>query len=383
MANTLTDLIPKLLAQGAMTLRQQCITPRLVNRDFDTIAAQKGSVINVPIPAAIAVADVTPANTPPGTTDMTLTTTPVSLTRWKEAAFYLSDKDKLEVEAGIIPMQAAEAIKALANEVDSYILGLYKYFYGYAGTAGTTPFGDEKTTDASALITQLNQQLAPMDDRHVVLDAFAQGKAINVRAFQDASYGGGNGVLLKGQMGEKLGASWWMNQNIPYHTAGTITTGLIAKAATAQAVDDTSIVCTTAASTGACALVEGDIITFAGHTQTYVVTAAATQASANSDVTVNIYPGLKTALAGSEAVTVKASHRVNLGFNKYAIAFASRPLEQDSEGLGAPMQTVADPISGVVLRLEVRREYKRTRWSFDILYGAAVVRRELGARLAG
>ena len=51
--------------------------------------------------------------------------------------------------------------------------------------------------------------------------------------------------------------------------------------------------------------------------------------------------------------------------------------------IGSIMMSAADPVSGLVLRLEVTREHKRTRFSYDMLYGAMVVRREFGARLAG
>ncbi len=119
---------------------------------------------------------------------------------------------------------------------------------------------------------------------------------------------------------------------------------------------------------------KGDIITFAGDTQTYVVTADATQASAATDVTVNIEPGLKIALEGSEAVTVKATHTVNLAFHKEAIALATAPFEKDFNP--NPSVFMRDPVTGLVIRLEVVRQNKQTMWEFDVLYGTKLVRPE-------
>lgn len=384
MANDFTNVTPKLLASGLLALRQMAIMPLLVNRAYDAMAGEQGSTIDVPLPPSIAVDDVTPGTTSGTTADILPGKVSIALDKWKVAKFYMTDKDEMEVMNGILPQAASDALKNLANQVDTDILALYKAVYGYVGTAGTTPFNaTTKTKDATDARVVLNQQLAPLNDRRIVVDPTAEGNALQLQMFTDASWAGTAMGIVNGTVGTKLGFNWMMDQNIPTHTAGTITTGLIAKASTAQAVDDKTIVCTTAASTGACALKKGDIITFAGHTQTYTLTADATQASAATDVTLNIEPGLKVALAGSEDVTVKASHVVNLAFQRDAFAFVNRPLKTIDPRLGSITQSAVDPVSGIALRLEVSREYKRTLWAWDILYGCQCIRPELACRIAG
>jgi len=381
-ANILTAVTPKLLAQGLLALRQVAIMPQLVNQGYSQLAGERGSSIDVPIPSAITAQAVAPGNTPPSTADVQPTSVSIALNNWYEAPFYLTDQDMMTAMEGTIPMQASEAIKSLAVQVNSDIFSLYKNIYGFSGTPGTTPFASN-TTDVTTTRKILNTQLAPISDRRFMLDPSAEANALSLAAFQAYLNTDDTGVIKDGNLGRKLGFDFYMSQLVPTHTAGSITTGLTAKASTVQAVGTTAIVCTTAASTGACALVIGDIITFAGDTQTYVVTAAATQASAATDVTVNISPGKKVALAGGEAVTLKASHTVNLAFHRDAFAFATRPLTQAAEGLGNIIQSAVDPVSGLSLRLEISREHKRTRFSYDILYGMQCIRKELAARLAG
>ncbi len=384
MANDLSNVIPQILAQGLMALRGATIMPRLVNTDYANEAKQKGDTIDVPIPSAIAVQAVAPASTPQSTPDTTPTKVQIPLDKWYEAPFQLSDKDMAEAVRGVIPMQVSEAVKALGNQVNSDLFALYKGVGGYAGTAGTTPFGTANDiSDATNLRKVLNVQLAPLSPRRAVVDPDAEANALGQRAFQDASWRSDASGLIEGQIGRKMGFDWFMDQSVPSHTAGTITTGLVAKASTSVAAGLKTFVATTAASTGACALKEGDVIAIAGHTKTYALTADATQASAATDVTLTISSGLEQALVGSEAITVKASHTVNLGFHRDAFALAVRPLEAEGNGLGNLIQSAVDPVSGLALRLEVSREHKRTRWSFDILYGVKLVRPDLAARLAG
>ena len=381
MSQDLTAVIPTLLAQGLVSLRQRAIMPRLVSRAFELAPGVRGSTVNVPIASAVPATDVSPGATHAGGTDIHPTSVAVACDQWKEAAFVLSDKEVLESIEGTIPMQANEAIKSLANAVDAHIWSFYKGVYGYVGTAGTTPFAADVTGFTSARKV-MARQLTDVDPRYFVMDPDAEANALALAAFRDIGQSGDSGLISDGVIGRKYGATWLMSQNVPTHTAGTITTGLIAKSGTAVAAGLKTLVATTAASTGACALLTGDILAIAGHTTTYAVSAIATQASAASDVTITFTPGLEKALAGSEAITVKGSHVVNMAFHRDAFAFATRPLETTGAGLGN-FQSAVDPVSGIVLRLEVERQNKRTRWSYDILYGAQIIRPEFAVRVAG
>lgn len=343
----------------------------LVNRQYEPMAGPEGSTIDVPIPSAIAVRDVTPAATAPATPDIGPTSVPIVLDRWKEAEFQMSDKQLLEVQANTIPMQASEAVKVLANELNQYILGLASKFYGVFGTAGTTPFADVLTTDASGSRTVLNNQVAPLGDRFMVLDPDAEGAALNVRAFHDASFGVGGGAILDGQIFRRIGWGWFLSQNVQTHIAGTGTSYLVNS--TPSLAIGVKVI---PADGGSGTIIVGDIVTFAGDAQTYVVT------SALSGGSFSIEPGLVLALANNTAITLKATHVMNMGAHRDAIALATRPLLRSTL-----QQTIIesnfDPKSQLTLRLEIVRQHRRDKWGWDILYGGEVIRRELGMRLFG
>ncbi len=387
MANTLTNIMTTVLARAIMTLRESCLLPQLVNTGYSLDAKQKGSTVDIPASVAQTVYNVSPSSTPKTPADTTPTKVSITLDKWKGTNFHLTDQERTRImkEKNFLPGQTAEAMRALANQVNSDILSVYTGIYGYVGTAGTTPFSNstDRTAakDATKIVTMLDSQLCPKVGRSAVLDTTAVAEALALPQFSHAEKAGSSNVIDTANIGNKYGIGWFTENAIGSHTAGTITTGLIAKASTAQAVGLKDIVCTTAASTGACALLEGDIITFAGDDQTYVVTAAATQASAATDVTVSIEPGLKVAKAGSEAVTVKATHTVNLAFHKEAIALATAPFEKDVNP--NPSVFMRDPVTGLVVRLEIVRQNKQTMWEFDMLYGMKLVRPEYAARLAG
>lgn len=378
MPNILSAVVPQILAQGLLALRENCVMPRLVNSNYGPDARKKGSTIDVPIPSSVTAVPVAPSNGAPANADSAPTNVQIKLDQWFEAPFYLTDKEIIESESGVIPMQASEAIKALANNVNGHLMGLYKGVYGVAGTAGVTPFASS-TSDATTARKVLNKQLSPLTDRRFVIDPDAESNALDLRAFQDMSFSGSAAAIVEGEINRKLGFDWFMDQQVPTHEVAAFTAGA-ATVNGAHAAGATVI--SIAKATNAAVVKEGDILEFAGDSQTYAVRADAALIVGNTDVTID--PPLQIATVGGEAVTKTDSHVVNLAFHRDAFAFASRPLEDTMAGeLGSIVQSAVDNVSGLSLRLEVTRQHKQIRWSYDILYGGQLVRPPLAARVMG
>jgi len=377
-ANSLTNVVPQIMAQGLMVLRENAITPRLVNRSLENKVAEFGDTIDVPFvgnaTAVTAVGQAIFTNV-----DITSSKVQVALSFWRRADFTLSDKEIEEAISGLLPIRASPTIKALGNAVDSFILGLYKGIYSTGGVAGTTPFASTVTAFLDAR-TKMNKTLAPLDGRFVILDPDAEGNALGLPLFHQANLRGDQGGVIRGEIGTKLGADWHMNQNIPTHSAGTLTanTSMVVNGDHATGVSVITLRGTAPSGT----LVAGDLFTLGGVAQQYVVVTVAT--ATGTVVTVSIQPSLSVSHASGVVVTYIGTHVVNLLLQRDAIAWASRPMQRSKfDGLGSLFETVVDPISALALRLEVTRQNKQTTWTWDILGGANLIRAELGARIMG
>ena len=373
MPNTLDDLMPKILARGLQRLRNRLVMPTAVNRDFSPDPAQRGAVINVPVPPTVGTRPVSPGVTPAPAPDITETTVPIVLDQWYEAPIAFTDKERLETIDESVNMAIDAAIDALAERVNASIFGLYKEVYEFVGTPGQTPFQtDYKLATAARKI--LNRNKAPLANRRLVIDPDAEENATNLAQFADSSFSSDNGVIIEGEIGRKVGFDWIMDQQVPTHVAGTLSDGTVSGNHAAGATT------VTIASTAGGTLKAGDIITFAGHEQTYAVVGDVT-ISASGSAAVQITPALQAPVAASSAVTLKGTHVVNLAFHRDAFAIAIRPFRQPASD--ARVLTMVDPQTNLPLRLEVSRQNKQDYWSFDLLWGVKAVRPELAVRIAG
>lgn len=386
MANTLTNIIPQMLFRNLPTLREQSIMPRLVLNSFELGDERaKGSTVDIPLPTAISSRDVTAAVTHATNQDTDDSTVQCVLNQWKEASFHLSDKDAEEVMNGFIPMQSAEAVKALANAIDAHILGKYTGVYNYGGTAGTTPFASNLSAFKDAR-KFLNKEAAPMGDRRVVLDPDAEANALDLSSFLAADERGDQGGIIEGMIGRKLGSDWYLDQNVVTHTGGTwaITgTGYTEVGAAATAGTSTLIIQgNSSTTTNGGNLKTGDLVTIDGYNYRVKATASvAVGTQATLEITLD--PVLQVTHAVGATVTIQLTHVVNLAFHRDAFAFASRPLAQSRMDAGGMFFTFVDPVSRVALRLENSRQYKQNTYSYDTLYGAVLTRGSQAARILG
>lgn len=402
MSNNLTDILPKILARGLLALRGQVLYTRLVNLDYSTEAKKKGKTIDVPYSSAKSTSAVVPAATPPAPSDSTVKTVPITLDQWEKVNFGITDKEagEINVNPHYMTLEMAEAFKAMATKINQTVAGLHVNLYGAVGTAGTTPFGTgveiKSATQARKL---MNKQLADKAGRNAILDWDAEAAALELPAFSDAEKVGSGDVKITGEIGRKFGIWWNADEDCPTHTSGTLggdgTTATKIKASTAHSVGALTLTMTVGA-TNAMALKKGDIFTIAGDTQQYVATADAA-ASAAADVSVSIEPALKVALTGGEAITgvsgvgygasgaAGTNHVANMVFHRDCFALAMRaPGEGIKEIMNNPESvTMGDPVSGLVFRLEVIRQYKQVMLELDALWGVACVRRALGVKILG
>jgi len=381
MANTIPAVMTQLVARAVGVLRRRSHMARYVTTGYSLTPGQKGKTVDVEIPPTATASAITASNAYPSNTDTTATTVAITLDKWYGSDFQMSDQDmtRVDKDMNFFPAAAEASLDAVVKQVDDDLLLLYKDVYSASGTAGTTPFASNAAAWTTGARKLLNQNLAPMNDRTIVLDADAEANAVNLSAFQSLYASGDPGVIIEGEIGRKLGANWVLNQGVPSFTRGTLTGSPLINNASV-AVGDTSVPMDATSLTGT--VVVGDVFTVAGDTQQYVVTANAT-ASGNALAAVSFAPAAKVAWADNAAVTFVASHTPNLAFQRGAFALATAPFETVDPSLGVMTQSFVDPLSGLTLRLEVSRQYKQTRWEWDVLYGVKTVRAELAARIMG
>lgn len=387
MANVLTEAIPLMAFRALDVLRENSVVPKLVDNYSSDSGIGYGQTITVNDLDPLTTRAVTPGAVFPdaGVNALTATSKSITMNQWHEVPYYITDQEVFDIQRGVWPRAFDEAVRALANKIDGDLLTkIYQQAYNTVGTAGSTPF-QNSFLEAQQASRVLSTALAPKNDRYFVVDEFAAANIIGLPQLINVNQAGTNAIAVDGSIEgvKRVGFNWHEDQNILTHTPGVQAGDTVAIDA-AGAVDDTTIVIDNGAGAGPSNLpVVGDKFTIAGSTQQYTVLAVTDNAPTANEATLSIQPALDQIVADGDLVTFETTAFVgNVFFHRSAVGFASRPLNDSAVrdmlskvgGDAARAETIVDPVSGLVLRLEVKELYKQVAVCLDALYGIEVVR---------
>lgn len=358
-----------------------------VYRGYDKVPQQKGSTIAIPIPSTFVAQDA-PGN------DMAINADSINITlnRWKEVKFALSDKELNYTQQEIIDKHIIPAAYALADQIDMDLCSLASQVPWNTGTAGTVPSTVASITGVRKMLFNNKVPLVP-GAIHLMIDGNAEDSFLQLPAFTQYNGSGdvGVGAQLRGSLGTRYGMEIFANQNVITNVPGVLTSKTAVVTANDMPILGSIINLSGTALVGTVST--GDIIQFAGDTQNYAVVppqgvygAYTYTAAGNAIAGINIYPHLRQANTAGTAVTITQTAGVrNVAFHNNAFALAMAPLSDMANNLGAMVSTVSDPVTGLALRSRVwyNGDGSTVKVGLDVLYGFRVLDPNLAANLLG
>lgn len=383
--NTLTNLIPDLYAALDVVSRELVGMIPAVTVDASVNRAAVNENVRVPIaPANTAGGDITPAMSIPAEADQTIGYSTIAITKARAFPFSWNGEEQRGLNngpgyLGIRANQIAQAMRAAVNEVETDLCALHAVMSRAAGAAGTTPFATN-TAGLTAARQILADNGAPLSDASLVLNTTAGANLrtlLNVNSARDESR---LPITQQGVITRISDLSIRESAQVVTSTAGT---GATVKTNTAgYAIGATTITLKSTGGTGT--VVAGDVITFAGDTNQYVVTSGDSDISDGGTITIAA-PGLRKAIAASEtAITIVAAAARSMAFSRSAIVLATRLPERPAEGdLALDVMTITDPRSGLSFEVAIYGGYRKIRYEIALAWGVKCIKPEHTALLLG
>jgi hypothetical protein len=140
----------------------------------------------------------------------------------------------------------------------------------------------------------------------------------------------------------------------------------------------------TLASAGTGTILAGDVVTFAGDSNKYVVTSGDADVSGGGTITLAA-PGLRVAMStATKAITVVASAARNMAFNRSALVLAARAPARPEEGdMAEDVIVITDPRSGLSMEFAMYKGYRKVRYEVGLAWGVKNIKPEHTALLLG
>ena len=376
--NTLTNLIPTIYAAADIVSREQVGFINAVTRDSRMDRAAINQVVNVPVVGAITPVSITPGAYAPDTGGAAHGNVAVTISNQYAAPIAWNGDEQIVVgETGlyesVMAQRFAQGMRAITNMVETDLAALQMYASRAYGTFNAVPFGTAADlSDMAQAIKILEDNGAPQTDLRAVLGS---SSLANIRGKQSvlfkANEAGTDAMLRKGIVGDILGVGIGSSAAVKTAVAAGTNSGATTTAA-GFAVGTTNIP-TAAAGTGT--IIAGDIITFAGDTEKYMVVTGVASVAGASTALVIAEPGLRKAIPASATLitTIGATTR-NMVFSKSSMVVATRtpsmPIGGDS---AADVMDITDPVSGLTYQVAMYKQYRQVHFEIGLAWGVKMI----------
>ncbi len=372
MANVLTDLAADIYKAADIVGREQVgFIPGVTINSGSEEAAQGDTVRAHFTRAATVNTSATPSMTIPEGDDQTIDNKTMLLSTIANVQIPWTGEDIKHVNNGsgfetIYGDQIAQAMRGIVNSMEASVAAeAYKNASRAFGTAGTTPFASN-FNDVAEIRQILVDNGMPVNDGQLslVLNSSAGTNLRQLATLTGVNTAGSDATLRRGELLNLQGFSLRESAQVQSHTKGTAT-GF--DAAGGEPVGEVTLV-VDGSDSGT--ILAGDVVTFAGDTNKYIVNSTTASGAAGGNVVIGA-PGLQSALADTVEATIGNSYTANVGFHRAAIELATRPLAQPFGGDAAvDMMNIVDPVSGLTFQICVYKGYRKTMIDITSLYQA-------------
>lgn len=380
MANVLTDLAADIYKAADIVGREAVgFIPSVTINSGSEQAAQGDTVRAAFTRESTVNTSVTPSMTIPEGDDQTVDNKTLVLDQIANVQIPWTGEDIKHVNNGsgfetLYGDQIAQAMRGITNAIESHVATIaYQGASRAVGTAGTTPFASNFDTVAEARQILFDNGMPVNDGRtSLIVNSSAGTNLRNLAQLQKVNEAGSSSLLRQGELLNLQGAMLKESAQVVAHTKGT---GTSYQLSAAGSIGDTTI----SADTGSGTIIAGDVVTFAGTSDKYVVNTAL----GGGSFTIG-GPGLRAAEADNDAITVGNSFAANVMLHQSAVELAVRPLENPFGGDAAEdMMIVQDPHSGLVYQISVYKGYKKAMIDVTVLYKAKAWKEDAIALLLG
>ena len=359
-----------------------------VSRDSTAERAAKDQTVRSHVVPAITTEDITPGDTPADSGDVDIDSVELTISKAKAAPVRWTAEEQRGVQhsgqyEAIQRDRFAQAMRALVNEVEKDVGGLFVNASRAYGTAGSTPFASDLSAVAE-ILKIMKDNGAPTNALKLVFDTSAGANLRSLAQLTNANQAGTDRTLRQGTLldihGFELRESAGVNtqDNDDETATGTVKT----KTGVAHEVGDTEIAIEET-DASAVVLIAGNYITIGDHK--YMVTEGQTSITSSTGEIKIAAPGLMEDVAAETTITQNNNDFVgNLAFAQSAIHLVTRAPAMPSGGDSAvDVIEVTDPMSGLAFQVAMYRQYRRIKYEVGLAWGMKAIKPEHMAVLLG